>query len=202
MTKFGDFFAENMSFPKQGTFFVKTWEAKEEFWTAKQEKVCTVIRNCLGFNACKSVKLLATVATILNKIELWFQPTGSAVFVSFKGKYHKLTLADYTGVIDYAKKLQKTKNKLFKLNSSCKIGEPHFIHKFLSELGTGYEIFLATFSQTYSLIRISIVDGVIVVAAVMFDKAVMAIEKEKQWIKYQEEPKSAYIGTRTKTNSD
>lgn len=104
--------------------------------------------------------------------------------------------------MDYAEKLQKAKNELLELNSSCKIGEPHFVDKFLSGLSTGYQIFIATFSQTHSLIGTTAADGVAAVAAVTFDEAVMAAEKEEQRMKHQEEPKSAYIGTRTKTNSD
>ena len=72
MTGFGNFLAQNASLPKQGTLSAETWEAKKESWIAKQERACAVIRNCLGYNARKSVKLLVTVATILSKIELWF----------------------------------------------------------------------------------------------------------------------------------
>ena len=104
--------------------------------------------------------------------------------------------------MDSAEKLRKAKNELLKLDSSYKIREPHFVHKFLSGLDTGYEIFLTTFSQTYSLIGTTAADGVAAIAAVTFDEAVMATEKKEQRIKHQEETKSAYIGTGTKTNPD
>ena len=202
MTGFGDLLSRNALLPEQGTLSAETWEAKKESWTAKQERAFAVIRNRLGYNARESVKLLTTVATILNKIELRFRPTGSAVFVSLDREYHELTLADCTGVMDYAERLRKAKNELLELDSSCKIGEPHFVHKFLSGLGNGYEIFLATFNQTHSLIKTTAADGVAAVKAVTFDEAVMAAEKEEQRMKHQEEPKSAYIGTGTKANPD
>ncbi len=104
--------------------------------------------------------------------------------------------------MDYIEKLRKAKNRLLELDSSCKIGESHFVHKFLSRLGIGYEIFFAKFSQTYSLIGTTSADGVTAVATVMFDKAVMAAKKEELRMKHQEEPKSAYIGIGTKTNPD
>ena len=72
MTRFGDLLAQNASLPEQGTLSAETWEAKKESWTAKQERACAVIRNRLGYNACKSIKLLVTVATILSKIKLRF----------------------------------------------------------------------------------------------------------------------------------
>ncbi len=202
MTGFGDLPTRNALLPEQGILSAETWEAKKESWTAKQKGACAVIRNRLGYNARESVKLLTKVATILNKIELRFRPTGSAVFVSFDREYHELTLANCNGVMDYAKRLRKAKNELFELDSSCKIGEPHLVHKFLSGLSNGYEIFLVTFNQTNSLIETTEADGVAAVKAVTFDEAVMAAEKEEQRMKHQEEPKSAYIGTGAKANPD
>ncbi len=202
MTGFGDLLVRSASLPEQSIFSAEIWEVKKESWTAKQERTCAVMRNRLGYNACESVKLLVTVATILSKIELRFRATGSAVFFFLDREYHELTLADCTGVMDYSEKLRKAKNELLELDSSCKIGEPHFVHKFLSGLGTGYKIFLATFSQTHSLIGATAADGFAVVGAVTFDEAVMAAEKEEQRMKHQEEPESAYIGIGTKTNPD
>lgn len=74
-----------------------------------------------------------------------------------------------------------------------------YVHKFLSGLVTGFEIFLATFSQTHSLIGTTASDGVAAVVAVTFDEAVMAAEKEEQRMKHQEEAKpAAYIGAATR----
>lgn len=87
-------------------------------------------------------------------------------------------------------------------DASCKIGEPHFVHKFLSGLGFGYEIFLATFSQTNSLIATKAGDGFAAITAVTFVEAVIAAEKEEQRMKHPEEPRSAYVGTASATNSN
>lgn len=46
-----------------------------------------------------------------------------------------------------------------------------------------------------SLIPSAAREGVASVAAVTFDEAVMAAEKEEQRMKHLEEPKAAYIGT-------
>lgn len=200
MTGFGDLLVRNALPPKQGTLTTELWKTKKESSTAKQERACAVIRNRLGYNARESVQTLSTVATILSKIELRFRPTGSAVFISLDREYHELTLADCTGVMDYAEKLLKAKNELLELDPSCKIGEPHFVHKFLSGLGSGYEIFLATFSQTHSLIATKAGDGVAAITAVTFDEVVMAAEKEEQRMKHLEEPRSAYIETGNAAN--
>lgn len=85
--------------------------------------------------------------------------------------------------MDFAKKLCKAKNKLLKLDASCKISKPHFIHKFLSSLGPSFDIFYATFSQTHLLLPIKATDRTISTAAMTFDKTVIAAKKEKQRLK-------------------
>lgn len=82
------------------------------------------------------------------------------------------------------------------------MGELHFVYKFLSKLGTKYEIFFAIFSQTHSLIETTAADRTAAVVAVTFDEAVIVAKNEKQQIKQQEKLKSDYIGTGTKTNPD
>lgn len=125
------------------------------------------------------MKTATTVETILSKIVLRFKLNGSVIFVSLNKDYYKLTLANCNNVMDYAKKLRRTKNKLLKLDSSYKIGEPHFVYKFFSSLGLKFEIFLATFNQTYSLISFAAREKVIAITAMIFDKAVLIVEKEK-----------------------
>lgn len=75
----------------------------------------------------------------MGRIKLQFRPTGSAVFNSFDREYHELILADYIGVIDYAKKLWKAKSELLERDPPRKIGEPNYVHKFLSGLATKYK---------------------------------------------------------------
>lgn len=97
------------------------------------------------------MKIAIMFETILSKIKLKFKPSRSTVFIFLDKNYHKLILANYNNIIDYAEKLRKNKNKLLKLDSLCKIGESHFIYKFVSNLDLKFEIFLATFNQTHSL---------------------------------------------------
>lgn len=67
--------------------------------------------------------------------------------------------------MDFAEKLRKAKNELLELDSSCKIGELYFIHKFLSSLSPSFDIFRATFSQTHSLLPIKAAGGIASTAA-------------------------------------
>lgn len=67
------------------------------------------------------------------------------------------------------KNIEKPKTSFLNSTHSCKIWEPNFVRKFLSEVGIGFEIFLATFSQTHRLIGITASDGVAAVVAITFD---------------------------------
>lgn len=154
MTRYGDMFVQNATEPIQGTLTAELCEAKKEAWFAKQERASAVINNRLGYNGREAVKGLSTVAEIIAKVEAHFRPSGSAVFTALDREYNELSLSDFNNVMDFAEKFRKAKNELLELDSSCKIGEPHFIHKFLSSLGPSFDIFCATFSQTHSLLPI------------------------------------------------
>lgn len=88
--------------------------------------------------------------------------------------------------MDFTEKLCIAKNKLLKLDVSSKIGKPHFIHKFLRNLCSSFDIFCAIFNQTPSVLRIKATDGTICTLAVTFNKIVMTAEKEKQQLKQQD----------------
>lgn len=124
---------------------------KKETWLAKHERAFKITNDYLGYNTDEAVKNLSNTAKIIAKVEICFCPSRSEVFTAFDCKYNKVSLSNYDNIIDFAKKLCKAKNKLFKSNASFKIGEPHFIHKFPSRLGVSFDIFGATSRKTHSL---------------------------------------------------
>lgn len=139
-----------------------------------------------GCDGCEAVERFITVAKIIVKVELRFQPSGNAVFTALDRGYNKLSLSNCHNIINFAERLWKAKKKLLLLDASCKIGEPQFMHKFLSSLSRTFDIFRATSSQTHSLLPIKATDGTVSTAAVTSDKTVMAAEKEEQRLKQQE----------------
>lgn len=97
--------------------------------------------------------------------------------------------------MNYGQKFRKTKNKLLKLDSLYKIGESHFVNKFLSRLDTRYEIFFAMFNQTHSLIEITAVNKIVVVAVVIFDKAIIAAKKKNSKWNTKKNPNLPTLGS-------
>ncbi len=149
----------------------------------KQEKTREVIQHRLKYDSCDNVETLSTVVKILSKIELWFCINRSAVFISFNKKSHYLTITNFKEVMKPIEKFWKTKNKILELSPSCKIGEHQFEYKFLSEFESQYRIFLAKFSQTYSLILSKAKDKTTNIADVNFDKAIIAAKMQQHQMK-------------------
>lgn len=180
MAGFGDLLTRQATSSLQGDLTVEAWNTKKDLWTKKQERACAAIQNCLGYNTRSAIEDLTTVSTILAKVKTRFRPTGSTVFSSLDRRYQKLTLFDCENVMASAEKLRQARNELLELDANCKIGDPHFVRKFLSGLGPRFDIFLTTFNQTHSLIPLASADDQVEVRAVTFDEAVMAADKEEK----------------------
>ena len=86
-------------------------------------------------------------------------------------------------------KLREARTELLELDE---IGEPQFVNKFLTGLGSNFDVFLTSFYQTHSLIPKRDEKNEVVEKAATFEEAVMAAEKEEQSQKNREE-KTAYV---------
>lgn len=100
---------------------------------------------------------------------------------------------DCEKVMDFAEKLRQAQNELLELDATCKIGDPHFVNKFLSGLGSRFDIFLTTFNQTHSLIPLAALDDQVEMKAVTFDKTVMAADKEEKRMTTVEDQSSKMV---------
>jgi len=168
---------------------------KLEVWEDKQERACAIIRSRCGFNAREEIKDQSTVDNALAKLKARFQPKGSAVFQQLMANYTDLTLEKCKCISQFAEKLREARNEIQELDATCTISEPQFVHQFLTGLSFSYAVFLTSFYQTNHLIPQRSVDGVIVKAAVTFDDAVIAAEKEEQAQQFAERAERANQNT-------
>jgi hypothetical protein len=81
------------------------------------------------------------------------------------------------------------------------IGEPHLVNKFLTGLGSNYDVFLTSFYQTYPLIPVRDEEEEVTIEAVTFEEAVMAAEREEQSQKVREE-KTAFLAKRNEETKE
>jgi hypothetical protein len=192
MNGFGDLFGRNKAMPERGSLTVTAYDAKKENWFDKQERACAAVRSRLGYNAREEVKGATVLENLFTGLQKRFRPTGSAVFQHLDRRYHELSLDGCSGISDFAEKLREARTELLELDSTCTIGEPHFVNKFLTGLGSNFDVFLTSFYQTHSLIPERHGENEITVKAVTFEEAVMAAEKEEQSLKIRDE-KVAYL---------
>ena len=89
-------------------------------------------------------------------------------------------LADCKNVSDFAEKLREARNELLELDATCLIGEPHFVNKFLTGLGSSFDVFLTSFYQNHALILVRDESEDVTTIAVTFEEAFIAAEKEEQ----------------------
>jgi hypothetical protein len=160
-----------------------------ENWEEKQERAFSAIRSRCGLNAREELKDVNRADVALDKLKRRFQPKGSAIFQQLNQNYTDLTLEQCKSVSEFAEKLRTARNEIHLLDKTCKISEPHFVNKFLTGLGDGYNMFLTSFYQNNLLIPERDTEDTITKEAVTFDDAVIAAEKEEQRQRFEEQSK-------------
>ena len=193
MNGYGDLLKRNAKRPEQGALSERAYETKLDTWLDKQERACSIIRSRLGYNATREVKEIENADKILTKLQKRFRPTGSAVYQCLERRYQEVTLDTCTGVMNYAEKLREARTEIIELDPDCMISEISLVSKFLTGLGPDYDIFLTSFHQKHSLLPERDEKNEITKAAVTFDEAIQAAEREEQNMKGREDNKTALL---------
>ena len=95
--------------------------------------------------------------------------------------------------MNYAEKLREARTEIIELDPDCMISEISLVSKFLTGLGPDYDIFLTSFHQKHSLLPERDEKNEITKAAVTFDEAIQAAEREEQNMKGREDNKTALL---------
>lgn len=95
--------------------------------------------------------------------------------------------------MNFAKKLRQARNKLLRLDVSFKIGNSHFVNKFLNSLCFQFNIFLITFNQIHSLIMLAKSNNQTGVKKVTFQEAVTSVNKKKNRVTIVEHQSSKTV---------
>jgi hypothetical protein len=195
MNGFGDLLGRNKAAPVQGTLTADAHATKEESWLDKQERAIAIVHSRCGYNARDEIKGKTVLNDVFLTLQRRYRPTGSAIFQQLDRRYYDLTLADCKNVSDFAEKLREARNELLDLDDTCLIGEPHFVNKFLTGLGSSFDIFLTSFYQNHALIPVRDENRAITTIAVTFEEAFIAAEKEEQSQRVRED-KAALVSVK------
>lgn len=175
--------------PRKDSDSQSAFDARLEAWEDCQRQAVAIVRSSLGNRHLHRVKGMTTVLEIVDALDRWFQGYKNTAFLVLSHEYESLTLEGCTNVAEYAEKLLAVRGKIEQLDESCRIGEAHFINKFLTGLGRNYENFLMIFNMKHSLVP-EYKDGKIIKRGVTFDEAVEAARQYESIHK----PRQANLG--------
>jgi uncharacterized protein YfaQ (DUF2300 family) len=68
INRYRDLLKQNAKRPEQGTLLETTYKTKLDTWLNKQERVYSIIRSRLGYNAIREVKEIKNIDKILTKL--------------------------------------------------------------------------------------------------------------------------------------
>jgi hypothetical protein len=177
MCGYGDLLTRNAQPPEEGNDLT----TQIETWRSRQDRACGAIRSRLGYNARVFTTGILTAQGMINHLETRYRPVGSAIFQELDRRYQELTLDSCDSVMEYANKLRQVRAELLEMDEICKIGEPHFVNKFLCGLGPDYEVFLTAFNQNHNILPIRDPNNrnVILNEAVTFETAIFTASQEE-----------------------
>lgn len=101
------------------------------------------------------------------------------MFQALDLKYQPLSLAYCRDITHFYEQLKAYRNGLHVLSNECKISELHFVDKYNTSLGPRYDAFSRNLYQDHKLIFETSADGT-TAKAIAFEKAVIAVEREEQ----------------------
>jgi hypothetical protein len=109
------------------------------------------IRSKCGFNNVKKIGDMTRAYKIIEKLKAGHE-MGSGRLIELTTKFYALHLADYESVADFSGQLQQINHGLTNLHLSTAFSETQLVLRFLQGLGSGYDTWIQTLTQTVKFI--------------------------------------------------
>ncbi|KAN0111139.1 hypothetical protein V8E51_007526 [Hyaloscypha variabilis] len=143
-------------------------------WCEKQSRACMAIRSKCEFNNYQKIKPYTRVYQILDILRAG-REMGSGKLIELTTRFYALHLIDCKGIADFSGQLSQINYELQDLHPSTAFSEVQLVLRFLQGLGSAYDIFITTLTQSAALIASA--DA----PAITFDAVVQkAYNKEKR----------------------
>jgi hypothetical protein len=120
-------------------------------WTEKQGRACMAIRSKCGYNNYQKVKSKTRVYQMLDVLRAG-REKGSGKLMELTTRFYALHLADCKSVADFSGQLSQINHELQDLHPSTAFSEVQLVLRFLQGLGSAYDIFITTLTQSAALI--------------------------------------------------
>ena len=120
-------------------------------WCEKQSRACMAIRSKCEFNNYQKIKPYTRVYQILDILRAG-REMGSGKLMELTTRFYTLHLADCKGIADFSGQLSQINHELQDLHPSTAFSEVQLVLRFLQGLGSAYDIFITTLTQSAALI--------------------------------------------------
>jgi hypothetical protein len=120
-------------------------------WDEKSIRACMAIRSKVGFNNLKKIGEMTRAYEMVEKLKAG-REMGSGRLIELTTKFYALHLADCDSIADFSGQLQQINHSLTDLHPSTAFSETQLVLRFLQGLGSGYETWFQTLTQTAKFI--------------------------------------------------
>jgi hypothetical protein len=125
------------------------YDKKIAIWSEKQARACMAVRSKCEYNNYQKIKSKDRVFQMLDVLRAG-RETGSGKLMELTGRFYALHLADYKSISDFSGQLSQINHELQDLHPSTAFSEIQLVLRFLQGLGSAYEIFITTLTQSAS----------------------------------------------------
>jgi hypothetical protein len=120
-------------------------------WTEKQGRACMAIRSKCEYNNYQKVKSKTRVYRMLDVLRAG-REKGSGKLMELMTRFYALHLGDCKSIADFSGQLSQINHELQDLHPSTAFSEVQLVLRFLQGLGSAYDIFITTLTQSAALI--------------------------------------------------
>jgi hypothetical protein len=137
----------------RGTYPDRLTKYKEKMalWDEKSSRACMAIRSKCGFNNMQKGQEMKRAYQMIDKLRSG-REMGSGRLFDLTTRFYALHLADCESVADFSGQLMQINYGLKDLHPDTAFSETQLVLRFLQGLGSGYDIWIQTLTQTVKFI--------------------------------------------------
>lgn len=121
-------------------------------WKEKQLRACMGIRSKCEYNNSQKISPFNRVYQVLEVLKAG-RESGSGKLMELTTRFYALNLADCKSMSDFSGQLTQVNNELQDLYPSTAFSQIQLVLRFLQGLGSAYDIFITTLTQSINFIE-------------------------------------------------
>lgn len=142
-----DFNTRQAAFPAE----IKAYDKNLPIWLEKSHRACMAIQSKCAYNNMQKIKDMKRAWQMVDKLRQG-REMGSGRLMDLTTHFYGLHLADCENIADFSGQLLQINHGLKDLHPDTAFSETQLVLRFLQGLGSGYDIWIQTLTQTAKFI--------------------------------------------------